>query len=415
MNIPNAGIPIVNPMIEDEDTSESMDEQSLNGNSPKQTFDDNWKQPPVLLEYSLNCKNLDPPEVYAQRFPDALRFNRQYQNISDGFATQLYNILEYAGNDNDRMLGIGCGWISNDEFFLIKKRFCIVAKINLNTLNYKLRQCRFSQSKKLCRSIAILKSDNFTKDSDKETLQKIDKRKLDDHIETISNNQVLLITTLDSVHNYKSETDRIKKTVVDLWQKILGRPGVFAADKKTFITNLVNNLCHNFKSQQNNNEEVSINSTPLDFMLYIESSNLDFTQTVFKMVTYVFDHKNPDIITLSDFFDFYSHFGPENDIIEKIHKLLCCSYDFGGWFIPKVQKFDYSKSISGSYSNTCSNCFVLKKARKWTSHIYNMISASSLTGYLIDESDKRFLTWHAVLEHLNSQSDNSQYSELPVA
>ena len=133
------------------------------------------------------------------------------------------------------------------------------------------------------------------------------------------------------------------------------------------------------------------------------------------MVAYVFEHKNPDIITLSDFFDFYSHFGPENDIIEKIHKLLRCSYDFGGWFIPKVQKFDYSKSISGSYSNTCSNCFVLKKQRKWTSHIYNLISASSLTGYLIDESDKRFLTWHAVLEHLNSQSENSQYSEIPVA
>ncbi|KAK8888950.1 hypothetical protein M9Y10_033691 [Tritrichomonas musculus] len=409
MNISSSNIPIVNPLIENDEDS---DDQSSDVNDYQKSQNESWKQPPVLLEYSLNGKNLDPPEIYAQKFPSHLLFNRQ----NEGFASKLYDILEYAGNDIDKMLGIGCGWISNDEFFLIKKRFCIVTNINLNTLNYKLRQCRFSQSKKHCRSVVILKSENFSKNIDKESLHKIDKRKIDD-IVSIGNDQVLLITALDSVHNYaidKSEIHFIKKTVVDLWQKILGRSGVFAVNKKVFLTNLVQNLCKDFKSQQNENQEISINSAPLDFSLYVSSNNLNFNQTVFKMVAYVFYHKKPDIITISDFFNFYSHFGPENDIIEKIHKLLCCSYDFGGWFLPKVQEFDYSKSISGSYSNTCSNCFVLKKARKWTSHIYNLISASSLTGYLIDESDKRFLTWHAVLEHLNSQSDSSQYHELPV-
>lgn len=407
MNIPNSNIPIVNPMIEDEDSSDNLDDhQSSDLNSTKPNSDENWKQPPVLLEYSLKSKNVDPPEVYAQKLPDYLHFNRQCQHDDEGFATQLYKILDYAGNDMDRMIGVGCGWISDNEFFMNKKRFCNVTRIKLNTLNYKLRQYRFMQSKKYHRSILILKSDNFTRHSDKESLQKINKRKIDDETGLIQNEQALLMTTLDSVHNYKSETDNIKIAVISLWQKILGKSGVFAADKKTFIPNLVQHLCHNFKSQQKDGEDVSISSAPLDFYSYIESNNLDFTQTVFKMVAYVFDHKKQDIITLSDFFEFYSHFGPENDIIEKIHKLLWCSYEFGGWFIPKVQKFDYSKSISGSYSNTCSNCFVLKKQRKWTSHIYNLVSASSLTGYLIDESDKRFLTWRAVLEHLNSQSEN---------
>ena len=57
MNIPNSNIPIVNPMIEDEDSSDNLDDhQSSDLNSTKPNSDENWKQPPVLLEYSLKSK-----------------------------------------------------------------------------------------------------------------------------------------------------------------------------------------------------------------------------------------------------------------------------------------------------------------------------------------------------------------------
>ena len=367
-------------------------------------------QPSILREFVSHKDEMLDPLEYVKTFPKHLQFPRQSSDTC-GFATQLWNLLNWTQNNVMRMLNTGCGWVTDTEFFLVKNRFTIITNIKSNTLNFKLRQGRFNQTKKQQNQFSFWKSEMFSKYSTQEELISIDKRRMDDEIVTIADESLcaLMSVSLAEIHLNcldRSEIPATKKTVIKLWNSIIGQQGVFAIERNMFLSMLVNHLFSKLlqHNRENDSSKVEMDGSNMDLKQYVLSHKLDLKETIANMVSYVFIHQHPHTITLKDFFSFYAHFGPEDDILEKIHKLLCCSQDFDRWFQPEIQHFNTMKSITGSYSNTCDNCFVLKRNRKWTIHIYNQINTPVFKGYLIDEANKKFLTWHAVLEHMNAQA-----------
>lgn len=399
-------IPFVQLSFEDNEESDEPVESTPKTITKPVARKPKIRQPQVLsaelqkyLEYE---NNLDSPEVYRdQKFPSNLCFSKRYQSDYTGFATQLWNILNYAGNDTDRRFNIGCGWISATDFFLIKNRFCIVTKINYNTLNFKLRQYKFQNIRKE-RMFCFWKLDTFTNYANSETLNAIDQRKSHDEVTMIKDHQLFLITALDDVHLFllnKSEIPSIKSHVVELWQRINNKLSLFAIEKKSFITNLVTYL--SVLEAQSNKHVNFDNQNEIYFSVYLSNHNLTFDQTVYQMISYVLQTEKDTIVTLLDFFNFYSRFGPDNDIVQKLHSLLLCSTNSSQWFIPQIQQFDHRKQFSGSYSRAMSNCFVIKRQdRKWAIHIYNMVNMPSDADYLYDENTMRHINWHALMDYL---------------
>ncbi|OHT00163.1 hypothetical protein TRFO_33240 [Tritrichomonas foetus] len=348
-----------------------------------------------------NQIRMDPAD-FSTLIPKEIRFSR-FKNDSDGFATTLWKMLQWAEQEETRKLNLGIGWISGDEFFMDKKRFCLVTKTPINTLNFRLRNCGFIQSQRRLKDNTFWKCDLFQMNSTPLDLHTIDQRKQGNDENHNIIEQALFTPLIDSVLIYPPNPSKIslfKTDVTLLWHEIVGRQTVWAIDRKEFINATADRFCQSFNSIPG--DQYPFDTQQTKFAQYLEANNLDKVKTARQMISYVLTQENKNYVTLLDFFMFFARFGPEECVLEKIHQLLCCSQAFDDWFRPGKQTFDDSKPMSGSYSNTFANCFIIKWSKNITYHIYNIPNAptGNQTGFLIDETDKKFQTWHAVFGSL---------------
>lgn len=312
------------------------------------------------------------------------------------FPHRLWKILQWVGNDQVKRTNMGCGWMSENEFFIEKSRFCQILEIKLNTLNFKLRSCKFQQSRQRHGNCTYWVCEKFSQKSTIQDLESVDLRRnaSDDTPSVVS--EALYLPLLSNVRLYSSATDdvqRFKMEAILEWQEIVG--SIWATDVREFIVIAAKQFCASYR---NNSETFNFNAEQTEIAQYLRSNGLDLLTTAIQMLNYVILTEKPNIITIVDFCLFYARFGPTDCILEKIHQLLCCSKTYEDWFQPSEQKFDRTKSVSGSYSNTFANCFVIKRAQGATYHVYNLPLQSTKTGFLVDETAKKFLTWHAVFE-----------------
>lgn len=364
------------------------------------------------------------PEKFMEQIPKdiSIKYSR---NSKVGFAETLWNLLEWVEESEFRKMNMGIRWISDDEFLIDKKRFCSVTNTPLNTLNCKLRTFQFVQSQKRHDSFSFYKCDLFRQDSSPEDLQRIDFRKnLNEENQLIMPQAMFLPLLVDvRLHTTKpTEISYFKSDSINLWHEIVGRESLWSINRTEFINSAAELFSRPFigyfdgplpaalpSSIPSTNQAFTVEVDPLggfnaqqtEFVQYISANGLDFASTARQMISYVIPAGNNDIVTLHDFCMFFARFGPDDFVLEKIHQLLCCSKSYNDWFQPGEQVFDASKPMSGSYSNTFANCFIIKRAQKLTYHIYNLINASTRSGFLIDETGKKFKTWHAVCECLN--------------
>ena len=341
-----------------------------------------------------------PNDFYLQLPPEA-RFHRSRLD-SSGFVTVLWNMLNWVGQDNLRSSNLGLRWISNDEFLMDKNKFVSVTQIPVNSLNFKLRTYKFTQSQKRQGPNTFWRCEHFCMNSTPEDLKKIDQKRQEKDENMNIMPQALYLPLLESVFLYTqkaSDVSLFKCDVIFLWQDIIGQNSIWAVERVEFINAIANRFCKYFIPTYRDASAFDAQQT--EFAQYLRVNNLDLMATARQMIAYVLIHEKPNLISLLDFCMFFARFGPEDSVLEKIHQLLCCSKTFGEWFLPGVQKFDPAKLTSGSYSNTFANCFIIKHTKKITLHIYNLTTASTNNGFLTDESGKKYLTWHAVFENLN--------------
>ena len=333
-----------------------------------------------------------PPELI-----DSFRA-KEKDKTDQGFAFKLWNLLQWAGNDQVRRANLGIGWIDKDEFFIEKSRFAKVVEMPLNTLNYKLRSCKFQQSKQRKSAHTYWKCQNFSINSTPQDLEEVDQRRnINDNCPSIVL-QALYLPELDDVRIYTGQPADLLRFKIDSileWNEIVNVE-IWALNRTDFIVKAAERYSRPCDS--GGNEIFNYDAQQTEFVQYLKSHNLNPVVTARQMLNYVIKTKKPNIITIEDFCMFFARFGPWDCVLEKIHQLLCCSRTFGDWFQPGEQKFDQTKNVTGSYSNTFANCFIIKRMQGATYHVYNLPLASTKTRFLVDETAKKFLTWHAVFE-----------------
>jgi len=331
---------------------------------------------------------------------------------NQGFAVKLWELLQWAGNDTEKKRNVGCGWIDNSEFFIEKPRFCEIMQYQLNTLNFKLRSCKFTQARTRNSSMTFWKCDNFLKNSNINDIIAVDDRRAkNDNCPTVSI-QALSIPLLEKVRVYsqsQSEIPKLKTEVIFLWEEIVEYPSVWACEIRTFLENATLKFCHSY-SRSGGGDTYMYDAQQTQFSQYIASNNLQMQDVAYKMISYVLTHSSPNAITISEFCSFFARFGPEDCLLEKIHQLLCCSKAYHDWFRPGEQIFDQTKHISGSYSNTFSNCFIIKRSQGSSYHVYNQPFAQPRMGFLVDETGKAFITWHSVFESISLPQQSLPYN-----
>ena len=192
------------------------------------------------------------------------------------------------------------------------------------------------------------------------------------------------------------ETSKFKSDAIFLWEDITQLHSVWALNINKFINIAAEKFSHSF-TRLGSTDSFSFDAQQTQFIQFLKTNNYDIVETSKKMISFVLHLKNPNIITIMDFAAFFAKFGPEDSLLEKIHQLLCCSKSYNDWFRPQEQHFS-PMFTSGSYSNTFSNCFIIKRTQGATYHIYNLPNVSTRSGFLIDETGKTFLNWHAAFE-----------------
>lgn len=342
--------------------------------------------PPELIE-SLREKDKDKPE--------------------HGFVVKLWNLLTWAGTDPNRCHNLGLGWITDTEFFIEKARFCAVVGMPINTLNFKLRAYKFQQSKRRRSTCTYWVCEKFTRRATKEDLEAVEQRKnMTDNSPSVML-QALYLPVLEGVRIFTGSAPDVVRFKVDAileWQEIINS-WVWALDRTEFIALAADRFCRLCDS--GGGETFDYDAQQTELAQYLKSNDLNLVTTARQMLNYVITTRQPNVVAIEDFCMFFARFGPSECILEKIHQLLCCSQAFGAWFQPGEQKFDQTKSVTGSYSNTFANCFIIKRSCGATYHVYNLPSSTTKTRFLVDETAKNFLTWHAVFESFSSPTQQS--------
>ena len=352
-------------------------------------------------------------DVFRQQIPhdfvDTQRFKGKAPP-NQGFAFKLWHLLNWAGDDRTRQNNLGAGWISDHEFFLIKQRYGTIIGIQQNTLNFKLRTCQFIQSRQRHLAYTFWQCKGFSKQSTLQDLETIDNKRNINENSNIITPQALYIPLLEQVriHTQAADTNRFKSDSIFLWDDIVGNPPIWACPFSKFIDAAAKRFCASNDSSKAR-EIFAYDAQQTQFSQYLKTYNLNPIETAKKMLTYVITHKNNFCITMPEFCTFLARFGPENCLLDKIHQLLCCSKAFNDWFKPGEQLFEPHKAISGSYSNTFANCFIIKRSQGVTYHVYNHPKRQTNEGFLLDETGKLFMTWHAVFEAFSMSQQGGQF------
>ena len=367
-----------------------------------------------ILPTDQNNEQLMDIEVFKQQIPHELIDNQRYKGKAppnQGFAYRLWHLLNWAGTDRVKRMNLGAWWVNDQEFVLSKQRYGQIVGIQQNTLNFKLRTCQFQQSQKKQGVYTFWKCKGFTKQSTQQDLETIDnKRNQNENLNFITP-QALYIPLLEQIRIYTqspADTNRFKSEAIFLWDDIVKTQSVWAYPFTKFIEEASIKFCTSY-NKSNIGDTFAFDAQQTQFSQYLKNYNLDLQETAKKMLTYVITHKNTYCITMPEFCTFFARFGPEECVLEKIHQLLCCSKAFNDWFRPGEQTFEQHKQITGSYSNTFANCFIIKRMQGATYHVYNHPSYQTKTGFLLDETGKCFMTWHAVFESFSMAQQPGQF------
>ena len=354
------------------------------------------------------------PEEFRSQIPQELIETQRFKGKAppnQGFAYRLWHLLNWAGFDRVRQENLGAGWTYDQEFFLDKQRYAKIVGLQPNTLNFKLRICQFEQSRQRHEKVTFWKCKGFSKQSTLQDLETIDNKRNTNENFNIITPQALYIPLLEHVRIFTqspADTNRFKSDSIFLWDEIVGS-SIWAYPFSKFIDEASKKFCNSYE-KSNHGEMFAFDAQQTQFSQYLKTYNLDLFDTAKKMLIYVITHKNMYSITMPEFCAFFARFGPEDCVLEKIHQLLCCSKAFNDWFKPGEQLFEPHKPISGSYSNTFANCFIIKRSQGATYHVYNHPTFQTKVGYLLDETGKYFMTWHAVFETFSIAQQAGQFS-----
>ena len=314
--------------------------------------------------------DLDLPEALISEIR-----KRSNRTETSRFPYKLWKLLSWAGRDITRGERCGCGWISENEFFISKSRLCEVLNIKLNTLNVNLKTLGFEQSKSRHGDKTFWKNPAFSASST-ENFQRVRNSRCKPESLINLSIKAVYMPVLEPLQLYMmstSDANLFKKSVVDWWEILVGSKLVFAVAMTDFINMLSRKLC----VQAHGSE-------------------------VHNLIQQVFVVKTVGVIDIFDFALFLARFGPFNSIQDKLLQFQ--------EIINQIQASNsvimFQSSLSESFSLTFHNCFRFQIPTTGEYHCYNLPLVDKQAQFLVDEDGAMYRSWRHMLEQNKFLSQN---------
>lgn len=298
-----------------------------------------------------------PPEI------KSIICQRANRNEKSRFPHKLFTLLQWSGHNQSRAEIAGCGWISEDEFFLDKNLICHHMQIKLNTLNVNLKTLGFVQTRPKQNNRSYYKNDKslFRSQSNEEQLEKIRKEQKESIVSIQRGFEMPLLADLELYGMSKTEVNEFKREVIIAWESIVGEM-IFAVGLIDFMNKLSSHL----------QKQVYCNMNVIKLVLSPRTAN---------------------VMEIYDFAVFLARFGPFQNSQLKL-------YQYGRI----INELRPDLSTRGSYSPISffgpnfDNCFSFKHPNCGEYHCYNLPLKNHSTEFLIDEDGVKFNSWQKVIQ-----------------
>ena len=316
---------------------------------------------PLQQNQPQQDQKIEIPEIILDQLTK--RSNRSEQSR---FPYKIWALLSWVDTDQTRAQRAGCGWVSENEFFINKNKLKDVMNIKLNTLNVNLKTLGFEQTKKTG-ELCFYKNNMFSKTASPKDFERIRNSRCKPDSLMHMNAHAVYFPLLEPLQLFMMDEKSVnvfKKDVIMHWENLVGSTLIFAIALPAFTKALLNALD--------------------DSSGYI---------TDFYMVQQVLAPRTPNVVNIFDFAVFLARFGPFNNAPFKImqyqHILSEIRPDFFMFNAP---------SLTSYFSMTFHNCFRFQLAPNGEYHCYNLPLVSSSAQYLIDEDGTVYRSWQMMLQ-----------------
>ena len=351
---PTQAIPLVQPQ-----TLQSLPTFRLN-NDTNETQDQN-RQNPDQVEIAENQQQIHKVHRIFPELPSEIKSvvsHRASKNEETRFPHKLFKLLEWSGHHQNRQEIAGCGWISEDEFFLDKSFICHHFGIKLNTLNSNLKNLGFVQSRKRQNDRTFFKNTsstfkNVSQDHDLLTIRH-------DHDTVVALQRAFNMPLLADLELYGLSHDDVfqfKKNAILAWESIIG--------VMKFAIGIS------------------------EFLKILQTQFLQMTDVEF--VREALSPRVPTVIDIFDFAVFLARFGPFENLIAKIGQ-----YQQFFRFLRSDLSFWGSLSPASFYGTSFNNGFSFKLEHVGEYHCYNLPLKTINQTFLVDEDNQYFSQWYHI-------------------
>lgn len=312
-----------------------------------------------------NDKIAEDDNVYPELPPEikSIVSQRANRNEKSRFPHKLFTLLQWSGRNQSRAEISGCGWVSDEEFFIDKNLICHHMHIKQNTLNVNLKTLGFVQTRPKKENLSYYKNNKsvFKSQSNDEQLEKIRKEEKESFIAIQRGFEMPLLADIELYGMSKSEIDEFKREVIIAWESIVGEM-VFAVGLIDFMNKLSSHL----------QQQVYRNVAVIKLMLC---------------------PRTPNVMEIYDFAVFLARFGPFQDSQLKI-------YQYGTIFNELRPDLATRGSISpiSFFGPNFDNCFSFRHPNCGEYHCYNLPLKKHNTEFLIDEDGVKFKSWQKVIQ-----------------
>lgn len=289
---------------------------------------------------------------------------RSSRNEQTRFPYKLYSLLVWVGTEPQKSKNAGCGWISDTEFFIDKKKICELMNIKLNTLNVNLKTLGFEKSQSNKDNRVFFKNEGFSRSGTMTVGFKSirNSRCKSESLRNLNLSAVYMpyLEPLKLFMMTEQEINQFKHDVIEKWNEIVELHLVFAIPLNLFIKFLKSIFDDKFCD--------------------LSSAQQALTPRV------------PEVWDILDFAIFLSRFGPFCNIQSKLNQYQDLIDDIQLGFIT------YSTPSSNYFSDTFHNCFRFHLPQIGEYHCYNLPLVQDNTPFLADEDGVVYPSWRKMLQ-----------------
>lgn len=299
--------------------------------------------------------------------PDGLiSFIRKRSSRSEKtrFPYKLFSLLGWAGKEPQRWENAGCGWVSDTEFFIDKKKICELMNVKLNTLNVNLKTLGFEKSQTRKDNRTFYKNEGFSYLDTTVRFESIRNSRCKSESLRNLNLSAVYMPCLEPLKLFmmtEQEINQFKHDVIEKWSGIVELNLVFAIPLNEFIKFLKSN----------------VDDRAFGDILLVQQALAP---------------RVPDVWDILDFAIFLARFGPFCNIQSKLYQYQDLINDIQFGFIT------YSTPSSNYFSDTFHNCFRFHLPQIGEYHCYNLPLVYDNTPFLADEDGVVYPSWRKMLQ-----------------